>query len=173
MTDEYWKKRAQGLNPSTLKSGPNFGMKPNGPLPSPGQDFDITSQLQSRIAQKAAEQSFGGGGGQVADLKEGMPYYTNLKTQAFGHTVPLFKTAGTIQGPTSKGVTIKGEVKGYLIDNLASVDMSTINERPELQVVLVEISVPYVGSFLVKKESIVNTSRGMLGATNSKQVLKG
>lgn len=172
---EYWAKRAQGQDlskPSTMRSGPNFGMKPNGPLPRNGQDYDITDALQSRVAQKAAEQMSGAGGGRTADLVEGMPYYTNLKAQAFGHTIPLFKTAGVIGGPTSRGVTVKGEVKGYLIDNLQSVDMAKINEEPERMVVLVEINVPYLGTFLVKKEAVINRSgSGMLA--NGRQVLKG
>jgi len=171
MTDEYWKKRAAGLDlskPGTMRSGPNFGMKPNGPLPRNGQDFDITDALQSRVAQRAMEQSTGG---RTADLVEGLPYYTNLKSQAFGHTIALFKTAGVIGGPTSKGVQVKGEVKGYLIDNLSSVDMSKINEEPERMVVLVEVNVPYLGTFLVKKEAVIARSPGGLG--DGRQLLKG
>ena len=54
---EYWAKRAQGQDlskPSTMRSGPNFGMKPNGPLPRNGQerlhnDFDTARAFNEHV----------------------------------------------------------------------------------------------------------------------------
>jgi hypothetical protein len=146
---------------------PDFSRNLNGPLPTQGE-WDISDKLRTRVLQKAASQ--GSGGGNPADLVEGFPYYTRLQTDAFGHTVALFKKAGLINGPTSRGVQVKGEVSGYLIDGMNNVDMSKIKENSE-PVALVEVSVPFLGTFLVPKEAVVNRGSGPMG--DGRKLLKG
>lgn len=164
---KYIQNRQAGQNvlgPVT-QTPPNFSRPANGPAP---QEFDITDKLQQRVMQRAGQGASGGAG--AADLVEGLHYYTRLQTEAFGHTVALFKTAGIINGPTSKGVQVKGEVSGYVIDNMNSVDMSKITENAE-KVVLVEVQVPFLGTFLVPKEAVINRGSGPMG--DGRTLLKG
>lgn len=167
--EKYWQQRQQGTN--VPKPGaPNFARKPNGPLPEQG-DWDITDRLKAKIQQQAALTSMGQGESQgTANLVEGLPYYTRLQSENFGHTASLFKTAGIIQGPTARNVTVKKEVTGYVIDNMQTVDMSRIGEG--MKVSLVEVSVPFLGNFLVPKEAIVKINQANLTG-NNKIILKG
>ena len=167
---KYWQQRQDGKpNPATqpiVPGAPDFSRPLNGPLPTQGE-WDISDKLRNRVLQKAATQGSGGG---PADLVEGFPYYTRLQTDSFGHTIALFKTAGVINGPTSRGVQVKGEVSGYLIDGMNNVDMSKIKEQSQ-PVALVEVSVPFLGTFLVSKEAVINRGSGPMG--DGRKLLKG
>lgn len=146
---------------------PDFGSHPHGPAPS--HDRDVSAMLQQRLQQRMVSDQMGGSA-PVADLQEGLPYYTAVEN-SFGGTAPLVRTAGVISGPTARGVQIKREVRGFLIDNMQSVDMSKLQGRPELMVTLVEVAVPFMGSFLVPKEAIVRRDGGPLG--DGRRMLKG
>lgn len=147
---------------------PDFGTVPNGPAPR--GDADVSHMLQNRLQQRMMQQQMGGAGAPVADLQEGLPYYTAVEN-SFGGTVPLIRTAGVIRGPTSRGVQITGAVSGYLIDNMPSVDMARIKEHPERMVTLIEVSVPFMGKFLVPKEAVQRRDAGPLG--DGRTILKG
>lgn len=148
----------------------DFGSQPNGPAPRQGRDADVSHALQNRLQQRMMQQQMGGAGAPVADLQEGFPYYTAVEN-SFGGTVPLIRTAGIIKGPTSRNVQITGTVSGYLIDNMGAVDMARIKEHPERMVNLVEVSVPFMGKFLVPKEAVMRRDAGPLG--DGRSILKG
>jgi hypothetical protein len=171
---KYLQKRQKGMpaNPGTSSPAPDFSRKLNGPMPTQSGEGDISHLLATRVQQKAAELASGGGSnGYTADLVEGFPYYTKLQAEPFGHVVSLFRTAGTISGPTARGVQVKGEINGYLIDGINAVDMSKIKDRNDLQVALVEVSVPFMGTFLVPKEAVVKKGSGPTG--DGRKLLKG
>lgn len=148
---------------------PDFGRGPNGPAPQQG-DRDISGMLQQRLQNQMVQNQMGGGASAVADLQEGLPYYTSVEN-SFGGTTPLIRTAGVIRGATAKGVQIKREVRGYLIDGMASVDMSQMKHRPDLMVTLVEVAVPFMGTFLVPKEAVMRRDAGPMG--DGRSLLKG
>lgn len=181
MTDDmkkYWDQRrrsaeqAPHFKPAHETQGksismPNFGQPPNGPAP---MDRDVTSMLQNRLQQQMMQSQMGPTQAQVVDLQEGLPYYISVEN-SFGGTTPLIRSAGIINGRTSKNVQIRKEVKGYLIDNLPSVDMSKMTENPGRMINLVEISVPFLGNFLVPKEAIIRKESSPFG--DGRSILKG
>lgn len=123
---------------------------------------DITDKLQGRL-QAAMVSSRQGSGGTTANLVEGMPYYTKINSQNFGHTATLFKSAGIISGPTSKNVTAKKEVSGIVVDGLSVVDLGKLQENPLPNITLIEVSVPFVGVFFVQREAVVQAGSGGTG----------
>lgn len=182
---KYWEKRAAEL-PHHAPAHELRGKMPEIPdMPSQGipqqnwADRDVTSQLQQRVAQKAA---MGGGmgfgaqqapssGKQVVDLLEGYAYYTILQGTTYGNTVTLAKTGGIIGGVSSKGVTIEGEKRCLVVDNMKTVDIGSITEKSDKFVNLIEVTVPLRGTFLVQREAIANRHTVSLG--NGRQLLKG
>jgi hypothetical protein len=131
---------------------------------------DISDQLQARI-QSMTVASQNSEGGKVADLREGLPYFTKLNTQNFGNGATLFKSAGVISGKSSKNVTIKKEVNGMVVDGVSVVDFGKLQENPLPNITLIEVSVPFLGVFFVQKEAVVSTNSGPLG--DGRSLLKG
>lgn len=178
---KYWDSRRQAAEQAPhhrpahetqgvrMPNMPDFGRGPNGPAPQQGgHDRDITGMLHQRLQAQAVQGQMGGGA--VADLQEGLPYYTAVEN-SFGGTAPLIRTAGIIKGATARGVQVKREVRGYIIDGMVSVDMARLKERPDLMVTLVEVAVPFMGSFLVPKEAVVRRDAGPMG--DGRKLLKG
>lgn len=167
MTDDpmkkYWdQRRAQAANQQQPHQGhPNFGSRPNGPaIP---QDGDITNMLIKRVADAAMNQQSSTTA--VVDLIEGYPYYVAVEN-SFGGTQPIIRKAGVISGNTSRNVQLKKEVTGILInENQAIIDLAKPDSNQKIS--LMEISVPFIGSFLVPKESIVRKS------PSGRNILKG
>jgi len=169
---KYIQNRQAGQVPvaKPVPNAPNFSRPPNGPAPRTENNLDITDILKQRLMQGAVSTQMGGRGG-PADLVEGMPYYTRIQSDNFGHTALLFKQAGIINGPTSKGVQIKGELAGYIIDNIrGAVDMAKITDSGD-KISLVEISVPFLGTFMVQREAVINRNSGPMG--DGRRILKG
>lgn len=167
---KYIQNRQTGKIPmaNPIPNGTNFSRPPNGPAPR--QDIDVTDLLKQRLMQGVVS-SQGGQRGGTADLVEGMPYYTRIQSDNFGHTAPLFKQAGIINGPTSRGVQVKGELAGYIIDNIrGAVDMAKIADSGD-KISLVEISVPFLGTFMVQREAVINKNSGPLG--DGRRILNG
>lgn len=138
-------------------------------------DFDLSSRLVNRLQMRAAQQQMaphhqGPGSAEVVDLREGFPYFISIN-DSFGTSTPIVRKAGVIGGPTSKSVQIRKEIRGYLVESHASVvDIAKIQGTQEL-VTLVEVSVPFVGTFLVNKEAILYRNAGAFG--NGRTLLKG
>lgn len=179
---KYWEKRAQEL-PHYKPAHETQGIKPSNtsfsqysqpaPFNTSNRDIDISAQLRQRISQKGIESQFQAAGERRYDLVEGYKYYTVLKSENFGHTFIIAKTGGIIGGNSSKGVIVKEERRCIIVDEINVLDFSKINENSKEIVTLVEISVPLVGTFLVKKEAISNFNRNTIGLGNGRQLLKG
>lgn len=176
----YWEKRAQELphfKPAHETQGREYSIKvPNvsGPVPGVGNiaDRDISDLLKQRIASRAMEAQVGGGESKQVDLKEGFKYYTVLQSGGYGHTITLVKTGGITGGQSARGVFVKKERKCLVVDGMTAVNMSAINEQSPNVVVLVEVTVPLIGTFFVQREAIIpgSVSNGVAG---SRQLLKG
>ena len=172
---KYIQNRQTGKIPmaSPISNSPNFSQPPNGPAPrvENGTGIDVTDILKQRLMQGVVSSQGRQNGGSSADLVEGMPYYTRIQSDNFGHTAPLFKQAGIINGPTSRGVVVKGELAGYIIDNIrGAVDMAKIADSGD-KISLVEISVPFLGTFMVQREAVINKTSGPL--SDGRKILKG
>lgn len=138
-------------------------------------DFDLSKRLVNRLQMRAAQQQMaphhqGPGSAEVVDLREGFPYFISIN-DSFGTSTPIVRQAGVIGGPTSKSVQIKKEIRGYLVEShMTVVDIAKIQGTQAL-LTLVEVSVPFVGTFLVTKEAILYRNAGTFG--NGRTLLKG
>lgn len=166
--DAYWAKRSRELQhfePAHVTQARNLSNHKHSPA-NGIKDLDVSQILQQRMISAQS-------GGQEVSLKEGFPFYKAVDSQGFGHTVTIAKKAGVTGGPTAKSVFVKNERKCLIIDNMQSVDFSKINETSPNVITLIEITVPYIGGFLVQKEAIIfnNANSAILG--NGRQILKG
>lgn len=180
----YWAKREQDLVSAipgqSAKNLPHYepahvtqGKSISLPTARPDEfgEVDVAKIMQQKLVAGQVNSGGGGGQSQTANLKEGYRFYTILQAQGFGHTFTLAKVAGTIGGPTSKNVTIKGERKCLVVEGQI-VDLSKIDENSSNFIFLFEVSVPWIGNFLVPKEAIVMDGRNA-SAFGNRHLLKG
>lgn len=116
------------------------------------QDLDATSALQNRAMPGPAQNSHSQTS-QMVMVQEGAVYYRSIQNDGFGTTMPMVRNCGPIVGVTGKEFQYKRDTHCYLIDNMNVVDLSEINPNKMLN--LVEVSAPFLGSFLVEKSSII------------------
>lgn len=107
----------------------------------------------------------------VVNLKEGDQYYCQVEPGGYGTADNLAIVGGIVGGATSKNVYVKGERTFYLLGDKVN-DLGKVNEGQ--RICLVQVEVPFVGTFFVKKESIVQSFGSNNGANNNgKQLLRG
>lgn len=160
----------QGIDVSKLNTPDyqkDFGVDSNG-------DRDISGMLARRLQQRAMQSQMqphhaSQGGAEVVDLREGMPFYISIN-DSFGTNTPIARQAGIIGGQSSKSVQIRKEVQCYLVESTGVVDIGKI-QQSQTPKTFVEVSVPFVGNFLVAKETVIHRNAGPFG--NGKMLLKG
>lgn len=170
--DAYWAKRAKELphhepaHVTQARNMPQQLLQRQQQMNAHSKDLDVSNLLQQKMLSAQT-------GGQAVSLRDGFPFYKAIDSQGFGHTVTLAKKAGTTGGPTAKSVFLKNERKCLVVDDIQSIDFSKINEASPNIITLVEITVPYIGGFLVQKEAIVSNNVNLTSPGNSRQILKG
>lgn len=158
---KYWQNRRKEVSvtsPPHVADGPRY----------PGT-IDIPNNPTIQLYHKPmATAEMMGMSRQTVDLKEGHVYFTQVQTNGFGMTASLAKNAGIISGNTSKNVILKQERIFYMISEGQVFDLSKISSQAPIT--LVEIEVPFLGTYFVSKESIIykNNSGG-----NGRQILRG
>lgn len=129
------------------------------------RDVDVASALMQRtmLAQQPS--------GNAAYLREGANYYRQIQNNdGWGTTTPLIKSMGTLNGVNGKEFAIMGEIQGYCVDNLSTIDLSKINEEPQRMLQLIRVRAPFVGDILVERSAIVNSHNVGVGG---RTILKG
>ena len=163
---KYWKQKAQQKQ--------HQHSAPVAPAPPPPPTRDVEINAADIMAQRMMGGLLGGQqqqqGNSAVYLREGATYYRQIHNpDGFGTTMPLVRSMGPLTQVTGKMFTTKGDLKGYCIDDLPSVDLSKANDHPERMLQLVRVSAPFVGDILVPRTAVIEANQNPGG----KQLLRG
>lgn len=176
---KYWQNREKeiqrGHSVSSITS-PTFTQTPPanrtgsellaGYSPQTQPEFLTLSPDRFINRQNSGSTQGGSSAPKVVNLKEGDQYYCQVQTGGYGTADNLAIVGGIVGGATSKNVYVKGERTFYLLGDKVN-DLGKVNEGQ--RICLVQVEVPFVGTFFVKKESIVQS----FGSNSGKQLLRG
>jgi len=155
---KYWEQRAQQAQ--TKPTAPLIPQRPH------NSEVDASQVMMQRMLGQQMQPD--SSGGNLVYLREGVNYYRQIPNpDGFGTTMPLIHSMGPLTQITGKQFEMKGEVRGYCIDNLPHVDLSKVNKQPERMLVLVKVKAPFVGDILVPRDAIIEGTRG------GQQLLRG
>lgn len=180
---KYYANRMNGTPMPHEQPQVNQGI-PGMPRVSNGE-VDINQLLQQRLAagiqQNPSHNSNGfmpqgfkpnNSGPQQINLKVGKTYYVSVSTGGgFQAPVPLIKEGGKVVEQISKNVFLKKTEKCYLIDNMSVVDLSRINENPQLITEVCLIEIPLIGMIYVTKDAIIENNAKVM--PDGRQLLRG
>lgn len=163
MTDEYWKKRHQGLNPLdvALQPTPPSQMAPQR---TPNGEVDLDAMLMSRVLGGQGQRPT-----QVRDMatnspvtcriREGAPLFRKLEYNSFGGDQSIVVFSGNYENMAVKEFEL-GQVSRCMIleNHNKAIDLSNPHDMKTAN--LVKVSAMFVGTFYVHENSIVRNTRG-------------
>jgi len=174
----YWankaRERTTGKSQERLPAGIRPVALPDGYTNSRNGEVDVSSMMAQRVASQV-----GGGtapGGRSCTLKEGYPYYSKVQTGEFGSTAVLVRSVGTLNGISGRTFEVLSEVNAYVIDNLPTVDLSTLPQQSHLSKELVAVRAPFIGNIMVPRDAIMESlTTNAVGVVSygGKRMLKG
>lgn len=133
------------------------------------QDVNVNNVLAQRIMSQQTSnipQSLNNGN-RICQLQEGHIFYNALNIQGFGTTTPVVKTGGQIKGVSGREFQIDGGSNCYVVDGLQTIDLSKM--EPQRMKLLIKVSAPLIGTFLVPKEAIIEMNGN--NQNNGRQLL--
>lgn len=160
---KYWANREQQLASQKKPLGQ--------PARQPTQGYpevDPVRMMQQRMMQGQLPGQESSSNRSVM-LREGAEYFRHLKGgDGFGNVIPLVRSMGQLTGMAGREFAHMGETRGILVDGMAMVDMSKINEEPDRISIYVRVRAPFVGDILVSKNAVIETQQN-----TGKQILRG
>jgi len=156
---KYWEQKAQQTQ--TRPAAPLIPQRPH------NSEVDASQIMMQRMMGQHMQPD--SSGGNLVYLREGVNYYRQIPNpDGFGTTMPLIRSMGPLTQVTGKQFEVRGEIRGYCIDNLPHVDLSKVNEQPERMLVLVKVKAPFVGDILVPKAAVIEGAH-----SGGQQLLRG
>lgn len=158
---KYWANRATQMgqqNQRPTQQAPHNHM---------GREIDATNIMQQRAMMGAVMNQQQSSNSQIVYLREGAKYYRQIQNESgFGTTTPLIRSMGPLSNVGAKEFSVKGEIKGYCVDDLPRIDLSKMNEEPARMLTLIRVSAPFAGDILIEEKNIIRSNAG-------RTVLKG
>jgi len=152
---KYWANRAAQVQQNQRPAQQSPHSRPN-PM---GREIDATNMIQQRAMMNAIQPDTGNS--QIVYLREGAKYYRQIQNESgFGTTTPLIRSMGPLANVGAKEFSIKGEIKGYCVDDLPRIDLSKMNEEPARMLTLIRVSAPFAGDILIEEKNIIRHNSG-------------
>lgn len=152
---KYWANRAAQIGQQNQRPAPQA---PHNPM---GREIDATNIMQQRAMMGAVMNQQQSSNSQVVYLREGAKYYRQIQNESgFGTTTPLIRSMGPLSNVGAKEFSVKGEIKGYCVDDLPRIDLSKMNEEPARMITLIRVSAPFAGDILIEEKNIIRSNAG-------------
>ncbi len=149
---KYWANRAAQIGQQNQRPTQQI---PCVPL---NREIDATSIMQQRAMMGHAVNQQQSSTTQVVYLREGAKYYRQIQNESgFGTTTPLIRSMGPLSNVGAKEFSVKGEIKGYCVDDLPRIDLSKMNEEPARMITLIRVSAPFAGDILIEEKNIIRS----------------